>query len=479
MHDAGGETEERARTRATRARMLRAMIVLSLMAHSFILPTPWTKALLALLLASSSRDLSFVPLDDDAVLPMEIELLAAAAPLPPAPGPPDPSFAVPATSASVQMPSPSPDAGAPDARAEEQRDASASDAGIPDVSKDGGLDGGVPDGGTASLRDASPDADVGGKREHPDAGDGKALDAGVATGAASGQPPVVPPIRDPIGIAGKAGSIAGKDPNVSILLSMDAIRAHPSGAELGPVFATLPIWKNFFVGSGIDPVKDLDRILVAGPQFRESSKVVAVVKLKLPEPKIRAVLEGIRSRAVPEGTWESETVMLAKIDGAARVFVMQGSGVLLVVPESLGEMARGMKSASFPGAKGEAIVVFLKAPGKALRGAPFAIPKSLKWVRLATSLAPDGSATARIDCLDESADAAQKSAELLTAGLEGATTTEVPILGKVRMIDPVVFQAVSDHVQATIRLNPGQARELARIIAKGTANLGGTAPPDR
>ena len=485
--------DARLRTRARLSRLYRTMLIVSLVIHSFFLPTPWTKAILALSVASQSKDLTLVPLDDEAILPMEIELIAAAAPPAIAP-PPSPGDGVatagstPPTASSAPGPKPLPDAG----RKDEPLDAGVPDAAVADASVDGGtdagLDGGqgldasIPDASVAALADASVDASAPAsttRRPPPDAGDGSALDGGVATGATSGQPPTVPPIRDPIGIAGKAGSIAGKDPNVSILLSMDLIRTHPSGHELGPVFAVLPIWKHFFVGSGVDPVKDLDRILVAGPQFRESSKVVAAVKLKLPEDKIKAVLEGIRLRATPAGSWESENVMLATVDGTPRVFVMQGSGVLLVVPESLGETARKMKSAGFPGAKGEAIVVFLKSPGKALRGMPFTIPQTLKWVRLAASLGADGSATVRIDCLDESTDAAEKSAELLTAGLEAATTSEVPLLGKVRMIDEVLFRAAGDHVQATLKLNPAQTRELAKIAARGSANLGATpgAPP--
>ena len=127
----------------------------------------------------------------------------------------------------------------------------------------------------------------------------------------------------------------------------------------------------------------------------------------------------------------------------------------------------------------EKYVPFFKT-GKALRGAPFAIPSSLKWVRLATSLTADGAATVRVDCLDENSDAAVQSAAVLTAGLEAATTSEVPILGRVRMIDEVVFRAAGDHVQATIKLNPAQTRELAKIVARGSANIGASptaAPP--
>lgn len=478
----------RLRSRDRFARVFRTMVVVSLILHSFFLPTPWTKAILALSLASQSKDLSLVPLDDEAILPMEIELLAAAAPpTPVAPPPPGDGVATigsaPAAASSAPGPKPLPDAG----RKDEPADAGKPDAAVVDAGADGGIDGGA-DGGRsedASIPDASAvaklDADASVDASTPprtvhkppsDAGDGTSLDGGVATGATSGQPPSAPPIRDPVGISGKAGSIAGKDPNVSIVLAMDSIRTHPSGHELGPVFAVLPIWKHFFVGSGVDPVKDLDRILVAGPQFRDSSKVVAAVKLKMSDEKLKDVLEGIRSRATPAGTWESDRVMLATVDGTLRVFVMQGNGMLLVVPDSLGDTARSLKNAGFPNTKGEAIVIFLKSPGKALRGLPFTIPGSLKWVRLAATLAADGSATVRIDCLDESTDAAAKSAELLTAGLEAATTSEVPVLGKVRMIDEIDFKAVGDHVQATIKLNPAQTRELAKIAARGSANLG-------
>jgi hypothetical protein len=494
-HEARRLRERRARV----ARTFRTMLVVSLLAHSFFLPTPWTKALLALIVASSSRDLSFVPLDDEAVLPFDVELLAAEPPPstpttpPPAtdPGPPTvvatasakpPPKPSAAPAASIVPPKKPPETSELDGgKIDDTPDASAEEDAALDARADADADAGGPllDGGVAALHDAAVDAASPASsttQATPDAGDGVLRDAGVASGAKSGEVPPATPVRDPIGISGKAGSIAGKDPNVSLLLGMDAIRSHPSGATLGPMFATLPIWNQFFVGSGVDPVKDLDRILVAGPQFRESSKVVAVVKLKMKEPAIHDVLEGIRQRAVPPGEWESATVMTATVDKTKRVFVMQGNGVLMVVPDSLGDTARKLKNASFPGKKGEAIVVFLKFPGKALRGAPFPIPASLRWVRLATTLSPDGSATTQIDALDTSADQAERSADVLTAGLEAATTREVPFLGTVRMIDRVVFRAVGDHVQGTLQLNPAQTRELAKLVAQGAANLGGPPP---
>jgi hypothetical protein len=537
-HEARRLRERRARV----ARTFRTFLVISLLAHSFFLPTPWTKALLALIVASSSRDMSFVPLDDEAAIPFDVELLGAEPPpstpaTPPAtdPGaggvatpvvtasakpPPKPSAAPAASVAPPKKPDPTEldggkiddtvDAG-PDAAADAGRDAetdagadaaidagrdadadaaidagpdAAIDAGpIADAGVDADADAGPPlpdlDGGVAALHDASVDAaSPASSTTHttPDAGDGNLRDGGIASAATSGEVPPATPVRDPIGISGKAGSIAGKDPNVSLLLGMDAIRSHPAGATLGPMFATLPIWNQFFVGSGVDPVKDLDRILVAGPQFRESSKVVAVVKLKLKEPAIHDVLEGIRQRAVPPGEWESATVMTAVVDKTKRVFVMQGNGVLMVVPDSLGDTARKLKGASFPGKKGDAIVVFLKFPGKALRGVPFTIPSSLRWVRLATTLGADGSATTEIDALDANAEQAERSAQILTSGLEAATTREVPFLGTVRMIDRVVFSAVGDHVHGTLHLNPAQTRELAKLVAQGAANLGGPAP---
>lgn len=549
---ADDDENEAARLRERRSRLartFRTMLVISLIAHSFFLPTPWTKALLALVVASSSRDLSFVPLDDEAVLPFDVELLgpdappAAVPPTAPTSGDTDPAGVAPPAiapsaksapppkptvvpTASVIPPKKKPpradelDGGkiddTPDAAPDADLDAgSLADAGpdadaSPDAAGDAGPDADAAlDAGPIAVADAGPDADAsvdagpiarhdlddagvdaGPSAAHPspDAGPGPTSGAGgagsVGGRGSAGAPAVassndatpVKPVRDPIGISGKAGSIAGKDPNVSLLLGMDAIRSHPAGSTLGPMFANLPIWNQFFTGSGVDPVKDLDRILVAGPQFRESSKVVAVVKLKMKEAAIHDVLEGIRTRATPPGEWESNTVMTAVVDKTKRVFVMQGSGVLMVVPDSLGDTARQMKGAAFPGKKGEAIVVFLKFPGKALRGAPFTIPASLRWVRLATTLAADGSATTEIDALDTSPDQAERSADVLTAGLEAATTREVPLLGTVRMIDRVVFRAVGDHVQGTLQLNPAQARELAKLVAQGAANLGGPPP---
>ncbi|PKN44663.1 MAG: hypothetical protein CVU63_10075, partial [Deltaproteobacteria bacterium HGW-Deltaproteobacteria-20] len=212
-----------------------------------------------------------------------------------------------------------PDAG-PDAATDK-----ASDAAVPDAGpKVPGLDAEVAraDGLDASTAMAGPDASP---AAAPEAGTVGA-EAGVPEAGGSR------PIRDPIGLAGDARRIAPQDPNVSLLIYPERIRSHRLANQFAPTLTKLRNWRNFFGGTELDPVRDTDRILLAGPQLRDSSRVVAVVRYNVPQERVRAAIDVVVKRS--GGRWENKRVPVAKanVDGAERYFVLTGPGVLVVVP---------------------------------------------------------------------------------------------------------------------------------------------------
>ncbi|MGF1469026.1 MAG: hypothetical protein ACFCGT_23115 [Sandaracinaceae bacterium] len=162
-----------------------------------------------------------------------------------------------------------------------------------------------------------------GQRAAPDAG--VPFDAGMAQDAGppdagrrrrrrrdAGPPPVA--ARDeaerPGGDAeAEEGAVAFLPPGSQIALRIDVsrIRASPYADEVRALLAVLPDWTAILAGSGIDPLRDLDRILVASPNLRRSRLIVAG----------RAVLgaDGIRAAATRLATGRGERLAWSEMDG--------------------------------------------------------------------------------------------------------------------------------------------------------------------
>jgi hypothetical protein len=421
---APGADPDRRRLRARLRRGAWAALAASLAVHSVFLPLPWSLALWGLW--ASKQPFELVDLPGEVGFAVELEYAEPPAAAPP---PADAATTPPADAATAEAPKPPPPKPPP-----------------------------KPPTPVASLATPPRDGQGGAGGAKPVAERGRGGEAGAGAQAAG--------VRDPVGVSGKAGSVVGRDPNVSVLLVTENLRGHPAAAELGPALVNIRQWRSFFGPTTVDPVRDTDRILLAGPQFRDTSKVSAVIKFRLSEAKLREAVDDLRRASDPPGEWVTESPPTAKVhaDGADRYLVLGGGGVAMMVPEGALEQAK--RGVSFPPARpGEVLVFFLRHPGRALRGLPFALPPSLASLRLGVNLRPDGGADVLIDAVDKDAPSAAASARALTAGIDAASVREVPLLGRVRLFDPVEFRAEGEHVRATARINAAQAREMARLVA--------------
>jgi len=382
-------------------------MVFSLVLHSFFFPVPWSKWLAAFLYRNSAVEL--VDLGGDIGLPLEIDLQAPEAPAP------SPPVAAPAM---MQPPS-------------EQKPA---EAGPKNQEK-------------KAEKKAKPD---------PSSVASAAASASVARRSAE--------VRDPLVTAGKAGAVMGKDPNVSVMMVTEAMRSHPVAAEVGAALLQTKQWAAFFGAAALDPFRDTDRILIAGSQFRDTSKISAVVKFRLPSARVREVVESLVEQSDPPGSWVSDDPPVARLslDGSERNLVLSDPSVVVMVPDSA--LAQAKRGVSFPATQGsEAVVASLKYPARALRGLPFTVPSTLQVLRVSLVLQEDGSGDVLLDAADADSETAAVSAEQLTEGIESVTTRDIPFLGRVRVMEPVKFAAEGSHVKAKIHLTVAQFRELARL----------------
>lgn len=128
-----------------------------------------------------------------------------------------------------------------------------------------GSDGGVPD---ASVADAGvPDA---GRRRRPDSG--IAVAEAVAEGEGAGQEGEGAGDADDEG-RGVAFLPAGSQ--IALRLDVARIRRSPLAPDVRALIAAIPDWTAMLEGSGIDPLDDLDRVLIATPNLRRSRLIIA------------------------------------------------------------------------------------------------------------------------------------------------------------------------------------------------------------
>ncbi|MFO0661218.1 MAG: hypothetical protein U0165_15505 [Polyangiaceae bacterium] len=324
----------------------------------------------------------------------------------------------------------------------------------------GDLDGGA---------DAAADAEAGvGGKAIGDAGLGE-HDGGESDGGAA----PVREVKDPVSMVGNTSSITGGNPNVSLLFNMDVVRANAPtlATQLGPAISQMKQWNAFFGGTSLDPVKDTERILIAGPQMRKTDQIVSVVQLKGDAKRTREAVDALIKNA--GGTWESQSppIAKAKIDNAERNFLLPGNNVVLVVPPSLLDKAKKISNPAFPKPNGEALVVKVRDPARAFKGLPFTMPSTIQWVRISLMLRSDGSGEVVIKLDDADAATAVASAKTLSDGIEAVRVKTV--LGmKMSLFAPVTFRTSGATVIGTTTLTATELRSLGEIVPAGLMDLG-------
>src|SRR5687767_13164227 len=109
-------------------------------------------------------------------------------------------------------------------------------------------------------------------------------------------------IGHPVAMSGVDSEVVDSNANVNLLLMTERIRNHPLGPRIGKLIMAFPQWNSFFEAGDIDPVRDVNRLLVVGPQFRRSADVVAILQHDLPAPVLRAAVDRLVQRP-PPGRW--------------------------------------------------------------------------------------------------------------------------------------------------------------------------------
>jgi hypothetical protein len=87
-----------------------------------------------------------------------------------------------------------------------------------------------------------------------------------------------------------------------VLTAGNVIRKHELGAAFSRTLLLIPQWRPFFEGSPIDPIRDVDHLLLTAPRLRsDTSKMVVTMDFNVAEPLIRAAVDSLVQRA--NGEW--------------------------------------------------------------------------------------------------------------------------------------------------------------------------------
>ena len=333
----------------------------------------------------------------------------------------------------------------------------------------------------------------------PDAGaDAEAADAGAPdaskssdAGAADAGPGDAGPTRRPgEGIGDPVAGIGDKkvvDPNanVRVVIFNERVRQHPLGGRVGPLLRSVYQWRDFFGPTAIDPVRDIDRMMLVGSQLRDSRGVVALLQFNIPQERVRAAIDTLVARD-PEGSWDEGPVPVAHAhaDRGERAFVLRSSKLLIVTPPEALEAAKKFKRVNLPGPKDDEIAVaYLATPWRAFLGLPVAIPKSIKSASLRLAPMPDGGVSIDILAQDESESLASSDAQALTAALIAATSVDLGMLGSImfgssqkKFIQKGSFEADHADIRGEIVLTRAQTETLLDLAG---SFVGGRPPRPR
>jgi hypothetical protein len=323
----------------------------------------------------------------------------------------------------------------------------------------------------------APDATKPPPREAPDAPPSAAPSAAPAPKPSAEPPGAGAPIADPVSMSGGARKVVDPNANVRLIVDTEKLRSHPLGPRVGSLLSRVHQWRDFMGPTGVDPVRDIDRILIVGPQLRRTGDVVAVIQHSLGRARMRAAIDGLVTRDASGGAWLEADVPVARAsaDRAERYFVLPSERIVVVTPKSALEAAKAMTTAlkipSLPG--NQVATAYIATPHRAFIGMPLRVPESIRWARARVTPVEGGGVRVDIEAEDESAERAGVSAAALERDILQATQLDLGVLGMIlgtrpqRFLEKIAFRSEGKRILGELLLTQKQLSsifELAEML---------------
>ncbi|MGC4065807.1 MAG: hypothetical protein QM784_14390 [Polyangiaceae bacterium] len=155
---------------------------------------------------------------------------------------------------------------------------------------------------------------------------------------------------------------------MKVHLFTSQIQKHPAGRAIAALLASEPQWRDFLGPGGIDPIVDLSRIAIYGPQLVDSSKVAVFLEYSVETKDVTSAVDEL-VRNTPGARWAKENgkrVAYVKAASANRVVIFfPGKLIAIVPPGPVATQlvaAKGLPALPEPSETGEVFQGFLRTP---------------------------------------------------------------------------------------------------------------------
>jgi hypothetical protein len=286
-------------------------------------------------------------------------------------------------------------------------------------------------------------------------------------------------------MVGSAANLTDNNANVRMFIYTERIRGHLLGERIGALFSVLPQWQSFLGGSRIDLVRDVDAILLTGPQFRRSDQIAAVFDYNVPQAAMRGAIDEIVKRDA-NGRWLDNKfpAAIATADRAERLFALPKSKLAIVAPLSAKDsvLQKGPTYSFSKPKSGEAVVAFIKTPWRVFLGTQFDLPKSIKSLRLTATPAGPGDVDLVVVAEDASPEAAKENARAISkmineAAQLGGLGSLLSGFGFSPLIDRVELQAQDTKIHGSLHVTAAQLKRILGFVESWAEAMSGQRRP--
>ena len=363
-------------------------------------------------------------------------------------------------------------------------------------------------------------------------GPGAALDGGVPTDAGpedagapdagrrrrdAGPPRLAEEEGPGRGAEGEGSGAEGEGNGVSFLpagsqialrLDVARVRASPLGPDVRNLLSAMPDWQALLDGSGIDPLDDLDRLLVASPNLQRS-RLIAAGRATGDEASIRAAAERLaeadgaevhwrRMAGVPVADWHGrdETERVVALVGPRHFVIARPEDVARVVAVAHARADRERDDEERPTEHpADALLSMEEGEGLSLEVEGFRnfararprrrSPLDMLPVRLRMGLSetPEGAVATRIVGHFESAEQASAAADYWNRAREAyAHNVITNVLGLAPILNRMRVHAEDEGLHADVDIQVAEMRRLINLVRgffqdRARMQQGAAAPP--
>jgi hypothetical protein len=240
-------------------------------------------------------------------------------------------------------------------------------------------------------------------------------DAGVSEDAGDSNPDAGAKKPDPFAIAGDFPKVPKSNVNVKIHLFATNLQKHPAGRAIASLLSSERQWQEFLGPSGLDPIADISRIVIYGPQLVDSSKVAIFLEYTRETKDVEAAVDALVKNS-DNGHWSTENkkrVAWVTAASAERAIIFFPGKLIAIVPPGPVEeqlvLAKRLPSLPEPSDEHEVFQGALRTPYRVamFKRLGIEIPKTISEAKLFVGTLPNGGAKLRLEISDESVESAQ------------------------------------------------------------------------